>query len=341
MTVEAARMLRQPKFASLINAVLRNFRRKDIASKAPATEATRFAHPAWFVERLKSDWPEDWAAILEAGNERAPMWLRVNETKNSTQEYLNALKGVCDNPPTTLDAVPTAVRLAEPLSVDELPGFHDGHVSVQDAAAQLAAPWLDLNGAQSILDACAAPGGKTGHLLESAAPGAALTAIDIDQTRLDRVQENLGRLGADATLLAVDASKPKEWWNGKPFDRVLLDAPCTASGVIRRHPDIKLLRRDDDIAALAGLQAELLQALWPLLAPGGKLLYVTCSVLSAENERQIAGFLQQNQDAEALKVLPNNNIRALMREGASGFQVLPGTRGLDGFYFACLYKEST
>ena len=341
MTVEAARMLRQPKFASLINAVLRNFRRRNIADKEFASDSVRFAHPEWLAKMLQQDWPDDWQSILEANNERAPMWLRVNQLQSSTADYLKQLNQLCDEPAEMLDAVPSAIRLADPMPVDTLPGFENGAVSVQDAAAQMAAPWLDVAGARSILDACAAPGGKTGHLLELADPDAAVTAIDVSDERLQRVGENLARLKLDATLLAADASNSGEWWDGQPFDRILLDAPCSASGVIRRHPDIKLLRRESDIEALASLQAALLKALWETLAPGGRLLYVTCSVLAAENDRQIAGFLQQNGDATELKVLPNNNIRALMHEKAIGYQVLPGTRGLDGFYFACLEKDAT
>ena len=202
-----------------------------------------------------------------------------------------------------------AIRLAKPVPVAELPGFADGDVSVQDAAAQIAAPWLLMGGGSRILDACAAPGGKTGHLLELASPDSVLTAIELDPERLASIHENLERLRLDATVLAADASKPKEWWDGQPFDRILLDAPCSASGVIRRHPDIKLLRRASDIEALAGLQTRLLDALWPLLAPSGRLLYVTCSVLAAENDAVVGDFLARHSDAREDRVLPNYNIR--------------------------------
>jgi len=236
--------------------------------------------------------------------------------------------------------VPQAVKLAEPRPVDSLPGFAAGHVSVQDAAAQLAAPWL-LQGIEGrVLDACAAPGGKSGHLLELGHGRVDLTCVDKDESRLGGVSENLDRLGFDATLIAADASKPNEWWDGSCFDAILLDAPCSGSGVIRRHPDIKLLRRPADLDALAQLQSDLIEALWPLLAPGGRLLYVTCSVFAAENDAVVARFLGDNANAREVDVLQNNNIRDLMRGKACGRQILPGTAGLDGFYYAGLVKVS-
>ena len=342
MTVEAARLLRQPKFASLVNAVLRNFRRKNIAETEPQDDEARYSHPEWLIEQLKEDWPDHWQQILQANNERAPMWLRVNRRNNETANYLQKLDAATDEVHTTLPGIDPAIRLATPKSVDDLPGFAGGDVSVQDAAAQLAALWM-VNGTSEaselrILDACAAPGGKTGHLLELAGPGSTLTAVDSDQERLLRVSENLQRLGLDATLVHADASKPGEWAEGREFDRILLDAPCSASGVIRRHPDIKVLRRKSDIAEFARLQGRLLQALWPLLAPGGRLLYVTCSVLAEENDAVVSDFLQKTDDASEQHVLPNNNIRDLMQDKKYGFQILPGTRGADGFYFACLQK---
>jgi 16S rRNA (cytosine967-C5)-methyltransferase len=207
------------------------------------------------------------------------------------------------------------------------------------AAAQVAAPWLLAAGGGRILDACAAPGGKTGHLLELAEGGTALTAVDVDKERLLGVDDNLRRLRLDATVICGDASNPGTWWNGEPFDGILLDAPCSATGVIRRHPDIRLLRRPSDIGDLASLQRKMLAAMWPLLAPGGRLLYVTCSVLQAENESVVEAFVGQHPDAAESDVLPNYNIRDLMRRKSFGFQILPGTEGLDGFYFACLEKK--
>ena len=337
MTVEAARLLRRPKYAGLINAVLRNFLRQDIGRQEAGDDESRFNHPAWFIDALRADWPDDWQQILEANNERAPMWLRVNQNRTTTADYLDRLAQV-DDGHGMLSGFIHAIRLAKPVPVAELPGFADGDVSVQDAAAQIAAPWLLMGGGSRILDACAAPGGKTGHLLELASPDSVLTAIELDPERLASIHENLERLRLDATVLAADASKPKEWWDGQPFDRILLDAPCSASGVIRRHPDIKLLRRASDIEALAGLQTRLLDALWPLLAPSGRLLYVTCSVLAAENDAVVGDFLARHSDAREDRVLPNYNIRDLMVEKTCGVQVMPGSQGLDGFYFACLER---
>ena len=336
-TVEAARLLRRPKYAGLINAVLRNFLRQDIGRQEAGDDESRFNHPAWFIDALRADWPDDWQQILEANNERAPMWLRVNQNRTTTADYLDRLAQV-DDGHGMLSGFIHAIRLAKPVPVAELPGFADGDVSVQDAAAQIAAPWLLMGGGSRILDACAAPGGKTGHLLELASPDSVLTAIELDPERLASIHENLERLRLDATVLAADASKPKEWWDGQPFDRILLDAPCSASGVIRRHPDIKLLRRASDIEALAGLQTRLLDALWPLLAPSGRLLYVTCSVLAAENDAVVGDFLARHSDAREDRVLPNYNIRDLMVEKTCGVQVMPGSQGLDGFYFACLER---
>lgn len=342
MTVEAARLLRRPKFAGLINAVLRNFQRKDIANEAPRNDESTFNHPAWLIERLREDWPDDWQSIVAANNERAPMWLRVNAARTTVADYLDRLaENATDDaaPGQSIDGAPQAIRLASPLPVYELPGFTDGDVSVQDAGAQLAAPWLVHDGGRRVLDACAAPGGKTCHLLELLGPAADLTAIDIEEDRLQRVRENLERQGFDATVIAADASDLNSWWDGAPYDRILLDAPCSATGVIRRHPDIKVLRRDSDIAPLAALQRAMLDALWPALAPGGRLLYVTCSVLAAENEKVVSAFLAAHADAREDKVLHDYNIRALMCARSAGFQVLPGTQGLDGFYFAALEKN--
>ncbi len=336
MTVDATRLLRQPKYAGLVNAVMRNFVRRKIAEREPDDEAAMTDHPGWLLERLKADWPEDWQAIVDANNSRAPMWLRVNGRKSDPAAWI-AGSGADASP---VDGFEQAVRLAAPAPVASLPGFGDGAVSVQDAAAQLAAPWLLRDGGRRVLDACAAPGGKTGHLLELLDDDADLVAVDSDADRLARVQENLDRLGLTATLVAADASDTGSWWDGVAFDRILLDAPCSASGVIRRHPDIKVLRRDEDIPTLAGIQASLLEALWPLLEPGGRLLYVTCSVLAEENESVVGAFLAAHPDATEDRVLQNNNIRDLMRERDAGFQVLPGTEAADGFYFACLEKTS-
>ena len=338
-TVEAARVLRRPKYAGLLNACMRRFQREAIGAVEPQTEEARFDHPAWLIDAIRRDWPDDWEGILRENNERAPMWLRVNTTRVTRDEYLERL-GKAGIQAAATGGHRAALRLAEPVAVDALPGFAEGDVSVQDGAAQLAAPWL-LNGASGpVLDACAAPGGKSAHLLEAGQGIVDLTCVDVDPQRLETVAENLDRLGLAATVCAGDASNPKEWWDGKPFGAILLDTPCSASGVIRRHPDIKLLRRPGDIDRLAALQASILGGLWSLLAPRGRLLYVTCSVLAAENDEIIGAFLDSHADARENDLLPNNNISDVMRQKTCGYQVLPGTSGMDGFYFACLEKVS-
>ena len=337
-TVEAARLLRRPKHAGLINACLRRFQRENLAREPQLDEERRWNHPRWLIEALKRDWPDDWEAILVANNERAPMWLRVNSSRQEAANYQGRLAAAGISAE-VLPGLPDALRLSNPTSVDELPGFADGDASVQDAAAQIAARWLLSKTRGRILDACAAPGGKSGHLLEAGGGDIELTAVESDASRIHSIKQNLDRLGRDATIIAADASKPVAWWDGRLFDGVLLDAPCSATGVIRRHPDLKLLRRASDVEELRRLQGALLEALWPLLAPGGFLLYVTCSTLAAENDNVVAAFLDGHVDAVKDEMLPNNNIRDLMRRKACGYQILPGTAGLDGFYYACLEKK--
>ena len=338
-TVEAARHLGRPKLAPLVNAILRRFLRDRISEQSPSNEEAEYDHPRWLIEMLRADWPDDWQSILVANNDRAPMWLRVNPAHGSAADYVLRLKEI-EIESELIAGLPQAVRLSEPQPVDILPGFWEGHVSVQDAAAQLAAPWL-LAGVQGrILDACAAPGGKSSHMLEIGGSGIDLSCVDNDPERLHGIGQNLERLGLGATILCGDASNPNEWWDKKPYDGILLDAPCSASGVIRRHPDIKHLRRSVDIAALAKTQLAMLKGLWPTLRPGGRLLYVTCSVLTAENDAVVTAFLADTDDAKKSVLLQNNNIRDLMRDKACGHQVLPAAAGLDGFYFACLEKVS-
>lgn len=226
----------------------------------------------------------------------------------------------------------------EPVGIDKLPGFDEGVVSVQDAGAQLATPWLLEGKRGRVLDACAAPGGKSGHLLELGGADIALTCVEVEEKRLQSIPENLERLDVSATLVCGDASTPETWWDGDAFDAILLDAPCSASGVIRRHPDIKLLRRKQDVVRLGTTQRALLDSLWGLLAPGGRLLYVTCSVLAAENDGVVQAFLGATEDARENDVLQNNNIRDVMHRKACGYQLLPGTAGMDGFYYACLER---
>ena len=335
-TVEASRLLRRPKLAGLLNAVLRRFLRENVAAE-PDTPEALYDHPQWLIDAIASDWPGHSEAILVANNSRAPMWLRVDTSRATVADYLEQLHaiGVAAEASDTIEG---AVKLAEPVSVDTLPGFFEGLVSVQDAAAQLAAPWLLAGGRGRVLDACAAPGGKSGHLLELAGTDIDLTCVDSDADRLNTVESNLERLRRSATLVCADASKPQTWWDGEVFDAILLDAPCSATGVIRRHPDIKLLRRASDIGSLASLQRSLLASLWPLLAPGGRMLYVTCSVLAAENDEVVSPFIEAMADAREDDALQNNNIRDVMQRKACGFQILPGTAEMDGFYYACLEK---
>ena len=314
--------------------------REALEAKADAHPVGRTAHPAWLLEQLQQDWPDDWEAIVEANNSRAPMTLRVNARRGSRAAYLEKLAAA------DIDAIahPLAVdgiSLEKPTDVSKLPGFVNGEVSVQDAAAQLVADVMHPEAGQRIVDACAAPGGKTGHLLERQPDIGALIALDRDPDRLDRVAENLARLELSATLKAADAARLDEWWQPElanepePFDIVLLDAPCSGTGVIRRHPDIKLLRRAKDIASLESQQARLMDALWQTLKPGGRLVYTTCSVLRAENERQVSNFIQRHDDAVSLPIAVDWG-----RPAGFGRQVLPGEAGMDGFYYAVLLKDA-
>jgi len=325
-TVDAATELGLRGAAGLVNAVLRRYQREHEALDARIVDddEAAFSHPRWLVDAVRRERPDEWRAILEANNAAAPMWLRVNARRLSREEYLGRLAaaGVGAQPS---PEVATAVVLDEPQPVTALPGFAAGHVSVQDVAAQRAIEFLDLKPGQRVLDACAAPGGKTGHILE-ACDLAAVWAVD-REARLPLVRANLDRLGLSARLVAGDATRPADWWDGARFDRILLDAPCSAVGVIRRHPDIKVLRRLEDVAAAVRLQAELLRALWPLLAPGGRLVYATCSLLMQENDAQVGAFLTADHGAE-----PTPEV------DGTPCQTLPGEALGDAFYYACVTK---
>lgn len=333
-TVSVTRARNKPWAAGLVNGVLRGFQKNSAALLAEAEEddVAATAHPAWLLARLCAGRPEHWHAIVAANNGRAPMSLRVNRRRMDRETYLAKLSAV-GSMATPLSDVECGLALARPVDVEQLPGFEEGEVSVQDGGAQLAAGVLDAQAGERILDACAAPGGKTSHLLEWQPAIAGLTAVDHDGARMARVRENLTRLGLDAHLITADATDPASWWDGVPYDRILLDAPCAGLGVIRRHPDIKYLRRPDDIAKLAALQARLLDALWPLLRAGGKLVYVTCSVLPEENEAQIQRFLALHADAAEHVIAA-----AWGRPVQHGRLILPGEQGMDGFYYACLQK---
>jgi 16S rRNA (cytosine967-C5)-methyltransferase len=351
-TVAATRLLGQPKAAGFVNAILRRCQREHVTllKEIDRDLAIRTAHPRWLVERLRQDWGDRAAAILDANNERPPFWIRVNRLRASAANYRSQLQDTeIKVAASALDD--SALRLDKAMDVGDLPGFDAGLVSVQDAAAQCAAHLLDPQAGERILDACAAPGGKTGHLLELAPELAALTAVDVSPERLARVTQNLQRLGLSARVVAGDAAEPSDWWDGQAFHRILLDVPCSATGVIRRHPDIKLLRRPDDIAALAARQAQLLRNLWPLLLPGGRLLYASCSVLRAETSAVIAGFLADQPQARdvtrevgAMKlksVAPGGlNGLAAPDEAGPGVRIAAGSAGLDGFYYALLEKSA-
>ena len=335
-TVEASRSLKKPWAAGLINGVLRRFiREKDeLLKRLDQEPASRYACPPWLLARLQKAWPDRWMSIVEAYNQRPPMTIRVNRSKISRKDYAQLLTEAAI-PCRPVAAVSSALVLERSVDVSALPGFSEGLVSVQDAGAQLAAILLDVAPGQRILDACAAPGGKTGHILERAAD-IQLTAIDVDPQRLLRVTENLQRLGfnKDAVVCQGDAAAPAGEWSQVQYDRILLDVPCSATGVIRRHPDIKLLRRDSDIEALVLKQQEILAAIWPLLKPGGMLLYVTCSLLPEENYVQLERFLGTNPDARERPIEAAWGLACPV-----GRQTLPGESTMDGFYYACLEKS--
>lgn len=327
-TVAGAEVLKRANLKGLINGVLRQFQRQQVELIAEVDHAPqRYLHPGWLLQRLQKAWPENWQRIVDANNQRPPMWLRVNRQHHSRDSWLALLTesgkaAVADE--TAFDAL----RLEAPAPVGQLPGFADGWVTVQDLSAQRCALLLAPEDGEQILDLCAAPGGKTTHILEIA-PKAQVMAVDVDAQRLTRVKENLQRLNMQAEVKQGDGRTPAAWCGERQFDRILLDAPCSATGVIRRHPDIKWLRRDRDIAELASLQREILDAIWPHLKPGGILLYATCSVLPDENEAQIDAFLSRHADARA-EALPDGKI--------SGLQVFPTIDGGDGFFYAKLIK---
>ncbi|MBB5193308.1 16S rRNA (cytosine967-C5)-methyltransferase [Silvimonas terrae] len=311
----------------LVNAVLRNFlrRRDELLSEARSTPYGKWSHQPWWIDAMKKAYPREWESILAANNTHPPLTLRVNRRRHTLDAAMAALQEAGIEARALDD---TAIQLRHPVGVDRIPGFYDGLLSVQDWGAQQAARLLDVADGMRVLDACAAPGGKTGHLLELATLD--LTAVDADTQRLSRVDDNLKRLGLTATLKTGDASQPATWWDGKPFDRILADVPCSAAGVARRHPDIKWLRRAGDIVQFAQQQAAMLDALWGLVAPGGKLLYATCSIFPAENAEQAMAFAARTPDAQRLPVT---------LEAASEGQLLPNPEH-DGFYYALFQKQA-
>jgi 16S rRNA (cytosine967-C5)-methyltransferase len=317
--------------AGFVNALLRRFlrERESLQAAIEAVDEARLEHPRWLIDSFRRDWPDDAEALCAAGNQAGPMWLRVDARSSTRAAYAEELRalGIEASAPTS---PAHALRLADAVAVERLPGFTQGRVSVQDAAAQHVVEVLSARSGQRVLDACAAPGGKTAALAE-AVPGLALVAVEREAARLPRLRETLQRCRVDAELVHADAADTASWWDGRPFDRILIDAPCTGTGVIRRHPDIKHLRRPGDVAALVAQQARLLDALWPLLASGGRLTYATCSVLAAENQAQIAAFCQRTPQARALPLaLPG------FRPAGGGWQKLSGSGEQDGFFYASL-----
>ncbi len=302
----------------LVNAVLRNFqrRRNELLERISDNAIARYNHPKWWIEKLKAQYPDDYSEILDAGNSRPPMTLRVNLGKTTLSEYLSMA-------PECIALSDSALMLSKPVPVEKLPGFSEGLVSVQDFGAQYAASFLDLKDGMRVLDACAAPGGKSAHMLEKA--DIDLVSLDSSETRAKQIEENFTRLGLDGKISVGDAASPASWWNGKPFDRILADVPCSASGVVRRHPDIKWLRREEDIAKFAEQQRHILEALWQTLASKGKLLYATCSVFEEENSRLVKDFVKAKDEAVLLP---------LDEDG----QLLPDDKH-DGFFYALLQKK--
>jgi 16S rRNA (cytosine967-C5)-methyltransferase len=342
-TVEAARALGRPRAAGLVNALLRRFQREGdaIVAAAHADRVARLAHPEWLLAAFERDWPAHWQQIAAAGNAEPPMWLRVN-ARRTTRDGYRARLAAAGMESEACAFAPQALRLAQPAEVALLPGFADGDASVQDAAAQLAAFFLAPADGMRVLDACAAPGGKACHLLEVFPGIAGLVALDADSARAARISSNLVRLGLAAQVVTGDAARPEGWWDGRPFERILLDVPCSGTGVIRRHPDIKLLRRPEDIPRFAATQAGLLASCFGLLAPGGRLVYASCSVLAAENAAVVRAFLAANPQAvdateSARLLLPGP---APVLDAGAGCALPSGAADADGFYYACLEKRA-
>jgi len=331
-TVQAARELQRPRMAGLVNAILRRWQRErtELLAALDAKPQTRHAHPAWLAKAIARDWPQQADAVMAADNVEPPLMLRANRRRSTREALLESLRAAgytADPHPWLADGI----VLPHSADVTRMPGFAEGHFAVQDGAAQAAADLAEVREGQRVLDACAAPGGKACHLLERAT--LELIALESDAGRARRISQNLDRLGLAAELVIGDAGQPDTWWDGRPFDRILIDAPCSATGVLRRRPDVRLHRRDSDIAALAAQQSRILQALWPLLAPGGRLVYVTCSLLKAENEAVVSALLASQPEARASAfALPTGQAATV------GWQILPGDGDLDGMYYAVLER---
>jgi 16S rRNA (cytosine967-C5)-methyltransferase len=329
-TVTATKIIKKPWAKGLINACLRQVQRQIESKELPTydNDQALYSHPQWFIEQVKKAYPNDWQRILEQNNLKPPFSLRVNLNQQTREDYCSRLEAS----PTLITHTETGVIFEGVTKIDQLPGFEAGDISVQDGAAQMAALLLDPQPNERILDACAAPGGKTCHIYERQPKLASLVALEIDANRVSRIQENLERIGGSAEVKVADACDLEQWWDGKAFDRILLDVPCSATGIIRRHPDIKWLRKPNDIKALHDLQQEILIQAWKTLKPGGRLLYATCSILPQENADNVAAFLAQNSDAEVIPIEQATNTSSL------GWQILPGDDYMDGFYYCLLQK---
>lgn len=333
-TVEAVRALKRPQLAGLVNAVLRRWQREreGLLARLDRQPQSRHAHPAWLAAALQRDWPERADAVMGANNGEPPLMLRVNRQRSERARLIEQLQAA-GYAATAHPWLTDALVLPHSTDVTRMPGFDDGHFAVQDGAAQVAADLADVHDGLRVLDACAAPGGKACHLLERAEID--LTALEFDPARAERIRQNLMRLRLNAKIVVGDAGAPKAWWKGQPFDRILIDAPCSATGVLRRRPDVRLHRRESDIAAMQAQQRRILSALWPLLAPGGRLVYITCSVLRAENEMIVRELLAAQADAHAVAfTLPVGQAASV------GWQILPGDGDLDGMYYAVLRKQA-
>ena len=333
-SVESCKELKKSWAKNLVNAVLRRYQREH--DKFPelitVNDSAKYEHPIWLIDRLKDEYPQHWQSIIKENNLQPPMSLRVNTRKTDRDSYLKKLQAAgIEAQPSNLNQ--SGIALTHPVGIEALPDFSEGHVSVQDLAAQLAIPLLEPQAGERILDACSAPGGKLAHLLETMPTLQEAVAIENEPHRFKKLEATLERLGHSATLVQNDARAINDWWDKQLFDRILIDVPCSASGVIRRHPDIKFLRTAEDIQNIAVLQEEILDALWPLLSKGGKLLYITCSVFQAENDEQITAFTNKHNDAHSIPIQAKWGIATKY-----GRQILPGDNAMDGFYYAQLQK---
>ncbi len=327
-TVEACKQLKQIPLKGLVNGILRNFIRDSIQDQLPDDPRIKAGLPKWLYNKLQIAYPHDFDDIVAAQQSQPPIWLRINLAKTNSQEFIEAL-GNAQIDFAASTGQPWQIKLLSSQPIEKLPGYDQGWFSVQDAAAQLAAIHLDPQPGDNVLDACAAPGGKTAHIFERQPELGSCLALDSSEKRLQRLRENLARLGHTPLVVSGDAASPKQWWDGQPFQRILLDAPCSATGIIRRHPDIPWLRKADDIRQLVELQKRILDQLWEALAPGGVFVYATCSILPEENRDQIEAFLQRHSDAEQIPLHPEQKF---------GQQIIPGENDMDGFYYAKLVK---